>query len=129
MKRKKQNKFLSLALRKIDANEYNSSLLHRHVAVVVKGGRVLSIGRNRYKTHPKSSEDAFCRSVHAEMDAIWKIKDKSLLQGATIYVARKGRNDLPGMSCPCMKCQEIISKHGMRRAVFTTEHGTGTMDF
>lgn len=129
MKSEKRNKFLSLALRKIDTNNYSISLPHRHVAVIVKGGRVLSIGRNRYKTHPKSSEEEFSRSVHAEMDAIWKVKDKSILQGATIYVARKGRNDLPGMSCPCAKCQEIISKHGMRRAVFTTDHGTGTMDF
>jgi len=129
MTKRKRNKFLAFALRKIDTNEYSKSLLHRHVAVIVKGGNVISVGRNRYKTHPKSSEADFTRSVHAEMDAIWRVKDKSRLQGATIYVARKGRNDLPGMSCPCVKCQEIINKHGLRRAVFTTEHGTGTMDF
>ncbi len=134
IKKRPKNKYIRLALRQIDRAEYDPSLLHRHVAVVAKGGRILATGRNRYKTHPDSvgvgvDGEMYCRSVHAEMDAISKVSDKSKLRGATIYIARKGRNDEPGMSCPCKMCQAVIDKYGLKRAVFTTEYGTGTMDF
>lgn len=133
-KTRPKNKYIRLALRQIDRAEYDPSLLHRHVAVVAKGGRILATGRNRYKTHPNSrliDEDGktYCRSVHAEMDAISKVSDKSKLRGATIYIARKGRNNEPGMSCPCKMCQAVIDKYGLKSAVFTTEYGTGTMEF
>ena len=129
-----RNKFLKLALRRIDGEEYSQDIQHRHAAVVVKAGRVLSVGRNRDKTHPDSvgideTGESFTRTIHAEMDAILKVKNKDHLKGATIYVARKGRNQKPGMSCPCKMCQGLISKYGFKKAVFTTEHGVGVLEF
>ena len=129
-----RNKFLKLALRRIDGEEYSDHIQHRHAAVIVKAGRVLSIGRNRNKTHPDSvgvddDGEVFTKTIHAEMDAILRVKNKSHLKGATIYVARKGRNEKAGMSCPCKMCQKLISKHGLKKAVFTTEYGTGTLEF
>ncbi len=129
-----RNKFLRLALRRIDGDEYSQGIIHRHAAVVVKAGRVLSVGRNRDKTHPDAvgvDEDGevFTRTIHAEMDAFSRVKNKNHLKGATIYVARKGRNDEAGMSCPCKMCQGLISKYGLKKAVFTTEYGTGTIEF
>jgi len=26
-------------------------------------------------------------------------------------------------------CQKLINKHGLKKAVFTTEYGTGTLEF
>mgnify|MGYP003113197952 CR=1 FL=1 len=129
-----RNKFLKLALRRIDGEEYNKEIQHRHSAVVVKAGRVLSVGRNRHKTHPNSvgigsDGESFPRTIHAEMDAILKVKNKDHLKGATIYVARKGRNQKAGMSCPCKMCQRLINKYGLKKAVFTTEHGVGILEF
>jgi deoxycytidylate deaminase len=129
-----RNKFLRLALRRIDGEEYSQGIIHRHAAVIVKAGRVLSVGRNRDKTHPDAvgvDEDGevFTRTIHAEMDAFSRVKNKNHLKGATIYVARKGRNDEAGMSCPCKMCQGLISKYGLKKAVFTTEYGTGTIEF
>ena len=129
-----RNKFLRLALRRIDGEEYSQGIIHRHAAVVVKAGRVLSVGRNRDNTHPDAvgvDEDGevFTRTIHAEMDAFSRVKNKNHLKGATIYVARKGRNDEAGMSCPCKMCQGLISKYGLKKAVFTTEYGTGTIEF
>ena len=98
-----RNKFLRLALRRIDGEEYSQHIQHRHAAVIVKAGRVLSVGRNRNKTHPDSI--------------------------ATIYVARIGRSGDPGMSCPCDMCQGLISKYGLKRAIFTTDYGTGILEF
>ena len=129
-----RNKFLKLALRRIDGEEYSQDIQHRHAAVVVKAGRVLSVGRNRDKTHPDSvgideAGESFTRTIHAEMDAILKVKNKDHLKGATIYVARKGRNQKAGMSCPCKMCQGLINKYGLKKAVFTTEHGVGVLEF
>jgi len=127
------NKFLKLALRRIHGEDYNENIQHRHAAVVVKGGRVLAVGRNRAKTHPDSIfyEDGqrILKSIHAELDAISRVKNKEQLRGATIYVARLGRAGSPGMSCPCKMCQQLINKHGLKRAIFTTEYGSGTLEF
>ena len=133
-KAKVNNKYLKLALRCIDGNEYDSDPQYKHAAVIVKGGRVLSIGTNKGKTHPKSvvtddKGESYSLSIHAEMDAISKIKNKNQLKGATIYVARKGRAGTAGMSCPCKVCQRLINKYVFKRAVFTTDYGTGTMQF
>ncbi len=132
-KDKVSNKFLRLALRRILSEEYSDHIQHRHAAVVVKAGRVLSIGRNRNKTHPESilveEGQQITKTIHAELDAISRVKNKDQLRGATIYVARLGRNGHPGMSCPCKMCQQLINKHGLKRAVFTTEYGSGTLEF
>ena len=128
-----RNKFLRLALRRIDGEEYSQHIQHRHAAVIVKAGRVLSVGRNRNKTHPDSilyeDGERILKTIHAEFDAISRVKNKKQLKGATIYVARIGRSGDPGMSCPCDMCQGLISKYGLKRAIFTTDYGTGTLEF
>ena len=130
----RQNKFLSAAIRKIDSSNSDYSVQHRHAAVVVKGGRVLSSGVNRIKTHPSAvvedeNGELVCKSIHAEMDAISRVKNKEQLKGATIYVARKGRSDQVGMSLPCTMCQRALKKHGLSKAVFTTECDHGVIYF
>ena len=131
--KKISNKFLRMALRRILNESYSTHIQHRHAAVVVKGGRVLSMGRNRNKTHPesvmRSDGERILKTIHAELDAISRVKNKEQLRGATIYVARLGRNGYPGMSCPCKMCQELINRHGLKKAVFTTEYGSGTLEF
>jgi len=132
--KKVPNKYLRLALRRIDGENYSEALQYKHSAVIVKAGRVLSVGRNRNKTHPDAigSDEygkPFCRSIHAEMDAIARVKNKEQLRGAIIYVARKGKTGAPGMSCPCTMCQNQINRYGLKRAVFTTDYGTGTLEF
>ena len=114
------NKYLRMALRKIESEDFSEKIQHRHVAVIAKAGRILAVGRNRNKTHPESitldeNGDRILKSIHAELDAI--------------YVARLGRDGDPGMSCPCTMCQSLINKYGLKRAVFTTDYGTGTLEF
>ena len=130
---KVSNKFLKLALRRILNKRYSDHIQHRHAAVIVKAGRVLAIGRNRNKTHPDSvlyaDGERILKTIHAELDAISRVKNKEQLKGATIYVARLGRNGHPGMSCPCKMCQQLINKYGLKRAVFTTDYGSGSLEF
>ena len=127
------DKFLRLALRRISGERYSDHIQHRHAAIIVKGGRVLAIGRNRDKTHPSSvfynNGERILKTIHAELDAISRVKDKRQLRGATIYVARMGRSGHPGMSCPCEMCQDLINKYGFKKAVYTTDYGTGVLEF
>ena len=80
-----------------------SSCRMKHGSVIVKGGRVISTGVNKERSHPRivSSEHIkdHC-SVHAEVDAIKKAKDVS---GATIYVARVNRRGEDRDSKPCIR--------------------------
>ena len=127
------HRYLRLALRKIKSEDYCDKIQHRHVAVIAKAGRILSVGRNRNKTHPDSifyeDGERILKTIHAELDAISRVKNKDQLKGATIYVARLGRSGHPGMSCPCKMCQGLINRYGLKRAVFTTDYGTGTLNF
>ena len=128
------NKYLRMALRKIESEDFSEKIQQRHVAVIAKAGRILAVGRNRNKTHPESitldeNGDRILKSIHAELDAIFKVKNKEQLKGATIYVARLGRGGDPGMSCPCTMCQALINRYGLKRAVFTTDYGIGVLEF
>jgi deoxycytidylate deaminase len=95
----------------------------KHGSVIVKGGRVISTGVNKDRSHPKivSSEHIkqHC-SVHAEVDAIKRAKDVS---GATIYVARVNRRGEQRDSRPCSRCYEAIRKSGIKKIVYTTSEG------
>ena len=91
----------------------------KHGSVIVKGGRVISTGMNKDRSHPKivSSEHIkdHC-SVHAEIDAIKKAKD---VNGATIYVARINKRGEARDSRPCKRCFEVIKSNGIKKIVYT----------
>lgn len=91
----------------------------KHGAVIVKGGRVISIGINKNRNHPTivSSEHikTHC-SVHAEVDALRKVKNA---KGATIYVARVNKRGQDRLSRPCDRCHKAIKDAGIRKVVYT----------
>lgn len=97
----------------------SSECSFRHGAVVVKGGRVVSTGINRFKNHPLSVSPEHIKShcsVHAEVDALRKLKDA---KGATIYVARIGRRGDKMLSRPCNMCYIAIRDAGVAKIVYT----------
>jgi len=91
----------------------------KHGAVIVKGGRVISIGINKNRNHPTvvSSEHikTHC-SVHAEVDALRKVRNA---KGATIYVARVNKRGQDRLSRPCDRCHTAIREAGIRKVVYT----------
>lgn len=86
-------------------------------AIVVKSGRVLSVGANRWRCPTKILEAGM--TYHAEVQAL---KGVSFIQarGATLYIARKGRNGKPSMARPCDSCWAYILDHHVRQVVYTT---------
>lgn len=91
----------------------------KHGAVIVKGGRVISIGINKNRNHPTvvSAEHikTHC-SIHAEIDALRKVSNA---KGATIYVARVNKKGQDRMSRPCDRCHDAISDAGIRKVIYT----------
>jgi len=86
-----------------------------HGAVIVRGGRVISMGFN--STDQRREMDY--NYTHAEMHAI--LRARSDVSGAKIYVFRQDRYGFISNSKPCNRCYEILKEHGIRRAIYTME--------
>lgn len=98
-----------------------SSCRFKHGAVVVKGGRVLSVGvnsqrndRDVYSTLPDGA-----RQVHAEYAALRALGGDA--RGATVYVARVNNFGEARMSMPCSRCQTLLRLAGVKRVVYTVD--------
>lgn len=89
------------------------------VAIVEKGGNILSIGTNDMaRTHPSYYENGYDRGIHAEYDALRKAD----CSGANLYVFYFKKEGGLGNSKPCRKCYNQIRDSGISR-VFYVEDG------
>lgn len=97
-----------------------SSYKHRIGAVVVSGGSCLSRGFNELR-HARDLKEysAWENSVHAERNAIKRVKDKSKLQGASIFIYREFKNGMPATAAPCNNCLDLIKAVGIKKVYFT----------
>ena len=118
-------------------HDFHPNMGFNHCAIVVgKGGKILSIGFNRYgwtsiQNRKKYSNDKIC-SVHAEVDALLKLPNREDAQGSTVYVVRVNKSKELAMSAPCSMCEEILREHGVKKAIFSVnenENTFGTMRF
>lgn len=111
----KDRSFLRLAARVAGASE----MKQKHGAVIVKGGRVMSVGINKWRNDPENIESEKARSscsTHAEVDALSRVNNPS---GATLYIARVNRSGKSLLSAPCENCWVAIRNSGIRKVVFT----------
>ena len=112
-------KFLHLARKFALEHEYEPYFEYRLCAVIVKGGKLLSVGYNRPLTnglteHYKVAE--YCSTTHAEVDAVIKVRNKIDLTGAKMYVARiMYRNNEFGLSRPCEMCNAVLEAYKFKR--------------
>ena len=92
---------------------------HKLGAVIVKKNRVVSMGFNKNKTHPKSTH--IFNRIHAELNAILKAQEN--IEGASIYIYREQLNGTLGLAKPCKSCQSIIMKAGIISIHYTSYDG------
>lgn len=95
---------------------------NKHGAVVVKGGRILGRGFNKFKNSPDIIPEELISvhcSRHAEEVAIHDAG--SDLKGAVLYVARVNKQGLDRLSRPCKSCANLIESVGIKRVVYTEE--------
>ena len=92
-------------------------------AIIAIGSRILSLGINKYRTHPQQINhhtNEVGGSIHAELDAIISCQNT---KDATIYIARLLSNGDAGLAKPCKICQKIIESCGIKKVVYTTRDG------
>lgn len=90
-------------------------------AIIVKNGRVLGYGTNRYRNHP-SRVDLPGVSFHAEEVAVRRSGSPG---GSTIYVGRITKSGMVGLALPCRRCQMHLLENGITAAVWTEPQGWG----
>jgi deoxycytidylate deaminase len=84
-------------------------------AIYDKKGRLISIGWNKQKTHPKYGSFIFNR-IHAEGDALIKaLKKTRNLKGAYIVVYRRRGNNAK----PCHCCESMLRQAGIAKVYYT----------
>jgi deoxycytidylate deaminase len=91
--------------------------LHKLGAVIAKGNRVISVGWNKYRTHPKAPHPF--KHLHAEVVALFLCGEEA--RGADLYVYREGRDGIPRMSKPCPHCMVVIKQYGIKRIFYTND--------
>jgi len=87
--------------------------------------KVLSVGFNDMnKTHPKSK--AFHKAIHAELDALLGLSYSDLKDGHA-YVYRELQNGDMALSKPCIHCEEMLKRAGIKKVYYTDNTGYKSM--
>lgn len=115
---KKDVSFLNMARYLAEKSEEKK----KHGAIVVKSGRVVGSGYNKFKNHPDVIPEALIKfhcSRHAEEVAIKEAGDNA--KGAILYVARVNRQGIDRNSKPCNICASLIKRSGIKKVIYTME--------
>ena len=91
---------------------------HHVGAVILRRDRVVGVGFNQRKSHPRSPHTW---TIHAELKAILNARED--LTGCTIYIYREHRNGALACARPCIYCQALLREVGITAAFFSNEEG------
>src|SRR5438876_1187936 len=112
------NRFFKIIIDAIVTREKDPELSSHHAALIVSGGKVLSIGFNKIKRNgfiTTYAHHEWC-NTHAECDAILRVRKKINLRDSKIYVARVRRDGKLGNSKPCLMCTRVLGRYGIKKA-------------
>ena len=114
----KTRRYMQLAAHLAHQSEFPD---YRHGAVLVKGSiRNMSFNKDNYCAFGSrfQKEHSGRTTLHAELGAILGM-DRRITEGATVYVARVGREGDYKLSKPCQMCHEALKHVGVKRVVYT----------
>lgn len=113
---RKQRNMLNLASKVAESSEFEKK---KHGAVIVKAGRILSVGVNKWRNQDLVSSLHYDPNltVHAEMDALSRVENPS---GAILYVSRINQNGKEQYSRPCTRCAKALSLAKIKTVVYTS---------
>lgn len=96
-----------------------SSFRQRMGAVVVRRGKVVGKGFN----YAHSTGEPYGDGMHAEISALNNTTAR-YRKDSTVYVCRiNGSNSHLRLAKPCINCQKIMKKLGVRYVWYSTEEG------
>ena len=104
--------------------------------VAVLKSKVIGVGYNTYKTHPKQKHfDSYreltvngavdkMHSLHAEISCLISIKNDNIpWDKVELYIYRKKYSKPFGLARPCPACMQMIKSKGIKHIYYTTEDG------
>lgn len=95
---------------------------HEHYkmgAVIARRSKVVGVGSNHYKTHPRSNHPY--QAIHAELQAILNAQED--VRGCDIYIYRKLKTGALGLAKPCPWCEKLLLQSGISRVFYTSPDG------
>jgi len=105
----------------------------RHFTFVYRGQRLVSIGLNSHKTHPRSlrygykskrnPDSDWTVGTHSEMSAVLKMGSDDC-RGLTLVNTRVNRKGALDYSRPCEGCLNLIASLGFRDVYHTSRDGS-----
>lgn len=107
--------FIDAAIEEANRSRQN----HKHGAVLVKCGKVISSGHN--KVTGKLPSHMY--SIHAEMAAIKDSNERCGLVDTHLYVVRMNKQGL-AQSKPCKLCHQYMKRHGIRRVTYSNDENS-----
>ncbi len=116
---KRHRRHISLAKRVAHNSNFED---YRHGAVLARGKKVINVSANKnsYKSWGQRFRHRDCGHAthHAELGCILGV-DRSLTQGATVYVARVGKGGTTRLSKPCPMCEAAMRHVGIKEVIYT----------
>jgi len=129
-----QNRFILAALRAVRETGFDPRLKAHVGAVITRGGSIISVATNTYGTDPYTlarTENGYVDSVHAEVNAIMRVRHKVDLDGTKMWVVRLTKpnpdlltDSMIALAEPCNVCKNVIMRHGIRRVYYTIDEQT-----
>jgi deoxycytidylate deaminase len=110
-------RFLHLAFK------YTYKSTHRMpvAAILARGSIPLAYGINTNKSHPRQKlVNNINRCGHAELLTIVGL-NLEVTSGSTVYVSRRLKSGVSGLSKPCKACEELLRAAGVRRVVYSID--------
>jgi deoxycytidylate deaminase len=111
-----KNKSLELALK--------SQFRSKHGAVISYNGHIIGSGYNVNLEHNTVRQFDEYKTLHAEMVAIFRVKNKRLLKRSELFVCRLDRFGNALNSKPCRVCRKVMKSFGVSTVHYTTDAGT-----
>jgi hypothetical protein len=120
----------------LEDSSYQNFAIHHstsaHVAVLVKRGKIISVGLNKIGTRSKSAAHSFI-TIHAERNCIRQLGDLNEMRGAELYVVQVPRKQAGWeegkflRSKPCDGCQKFLEKcireYGLKKVYYSDGSG------
>lgn len=88
----------------------------QHGCVIMGGKNIISKGNNHVR------QNIGTLSIHAEMDAVWKM-DSDHPNKTAIIVRISSSGSKLSSSRPCHMCMGTLKQHGIQRIVYSTSVG------
>ena len=113
-------------------SKHNADLRCRHFSFIMDRNKIISIGLNSLKTHPKNLKYNYVNKLnqnisdivgtHSELSAVIRL-GKENCSGLTLVNTRINRNNELDFSAPCSGCLDMIKQLNFKSVYFSGNNG------